>query len=116
MTLTVGAIFTEFPTFKPEDMEKLVGHKNYNGRTQINLQNVALLKNTDLWTFAAKEEGEHFTNLLPTGQRAGIMKAAGLDAKQNVAQAKQPAQTQVSQDVMSMNGSVFDANKDKTMT
>lgn len=108
MTLTVGAIFTEFPTFKPEDMEKLVGHKNYNGRTQINLQNVALLKNTDLWTFAAKEEGEHFTNLLPTAQRAGIMKAAGIDAKQ-------PAPTPLPQDAMSMNGSIFDANKNKTM-
>lgn len=115
MTLTVGAIFTEFPTFKPEDMEKLVGHKNYNGRTQINLQNVVLLKNTDLWTFAAKEEGEHFTNLLPTGQRVGIMKAAGLDAKQDVAQAKQPVLTPLPQDAMSMNGSIFDADKNKTV-
>lgn len=33
MAITVGDIFTQFPSFKPEDMEKLVGNKDYNGRT-----------------------------------------------------------------------------------
>ncbi len=47
MTITVGAIYTAFPGFKPEDMIKLCdGNKELNGRTIIPLANIAAFGQT----------------------------------------------------------------------
>lgn len=44
MAITVGDIYTAFPTFKPKDMIELVGRKDFNGRTEVSLSKIAHYK------------------------------------------------------------------------
>ena len=81
MTITVGDVFTKFPSFKPEDMEKLVGNKNYNGRTTISLTNIATYQGQyaqDLSVFVAGREKQNYTKLLADDQRTQVNKQLGI--------------------------------------
>ncbi len=90
MAITVGDIFTQFPSFRPEDMEKLVGNKNYNGRTAISLTNIALYQGQyaqDLSVFVAGREKQNYTKLLADNQRIQVNEQLGI--KDNINQAEQ---------------------------
>ena len=81
MTITVGDVFTKFPSFKPEDMEKLVGDSNYDGRTTISLTNIAAYTGQyakDLSVFVAGQEGQNYTKLLADNQRTEVNKQLGI--------------------------------------
>lgn len=85
MSITVGDIFTQFPSFKPEDMEKLVGNKNYDGRTAISLTNIASYKGQyaqDLSVFVAGREKQNYTKLLADGQRTQLNEQLGIEESQ----------------------------------
>ena len=82
MGITVGDIYTKFPQFPPEAMEKLVGSKNFNGRTAINLSNLALYNGQyakDLSVFIAEKEGVNYTNLLSGSKKEETTKLAGIN-------------------------------------
>lgn len=117
MTITVGAIYTAFPSFKPEDMIKLCdGNKELNGRTIVPLANIAAFGNKELSIFAAKLEGKNYTNLLAKNERAQVNEAAGVqDAEMSSKNQQEHGQEQV----ISMDTSIFDVamnNKKKGQT
>ena len=79
MTITVGAIYTAFPNFNPDDMIKLCnGNKDLNGRTVVPLANIAAFGDKNLSVFVAKKEGKTYTGMLPKNERAEINSAAKL--------------------------------------
>lgn len=87
MGITVGDIYTKFPQFPPEAMERLVGSKNFDGRTAINLSNLATYNGQyakDLSVFVAQREGVDYTNLLSGSRKEETIKTAGVkDDSQN---------------------------------
>lgn len=112
MTITVGDIYGAFPSFRPEDMIKLCnGNKNLNGRTVVPLSNIASFGNPDLSIFAAKEEGETFTNLVSKGKRTQLNQAAGI-VDNNQDKDKNSANQNVGQ-AIPMNTSIFDVSQKK---
>lgn len=59
MAITVGDIYTAFPTFNPKDMIALMGTKNFNGRSSVSLRNIANYKGgmaQELSIFVAQKE------------------------------------------------------------
>ena len=107
MTITVGDIYTAFPSFKPEDMLKLCdGNKNLNGRTKVSLSNIAAFGNDELSVFVAKREGKTYTNLLSKDKRTELNQEAGIvDKNQDKTAASDSKQ---SARAIPMNTSVFD--------
>ncbi|MBQ9245720.1 hypothetical protein IJ674_01695 [bacterium] len=87
MGITVGDIYTRFPQFKGEDMEKLVGSSNFNGRTVVSLSKLASYNGQyakDLSVFVAEKEGVDYTKLLSGSKREETTKLAGInDDKQD---------------------------------
>lgn len=80
MSIRVEDIYKAFPNFKPADMQRLCGTKNYNDKTIVNLKNIAAFGNKDLSIFTARKEGENFINLLPENQRTDFNVMAGVKA------------------------------------
>ena len=59
MAITVGDIYTAFPTFNPKDMIALVGKDNFNGRSQVSLSKIASYQGgmaQELSIFVAQKE------------------------------------------------------------
>lgn len=84
MTITVGDIYSAFPTFSPEAMIKLCnGNKELNGRTVVPLANIAAFGNQELSIFAAEREGKNFTNLVSKQERPKLNRAAGIKDTEN---------------------------------
>ena len=111
MGITVGAIFTQFPNFKPEDMAKLVGRDDYNGRTQIPLSRIAAYSGSnakELSVFVAGQEKENYTKLLPETQRAQVNEQA--DIKPETQVMKDKDKNSVHENIP-MDISIFDINK-----
>lgn len=109
MAITVGDVFTKFPSFRPEDMEKLVGNKNYNGRTTISLNNIAQYQGQyakELSIFVASREKQDYTKLLSDNQRTQVNEQTGIkdDKKQADKNNSEPAN-------IPMDESVFDIAK-----
>lgn len=103
MGITVGDIYTQFPSFKPEDMATLVGSSNYNGRTQISLRNIANYNGQfakDLSVFVAKKEKNNFTKLLATNERNKLNQKLGINNENQLAFNNIP-----------MNRSIFDIER-----
>lgn len=106
MTITVGAIYSAFPTFNPKDMIKLCnGNENLNGRTVVPLANIAALGNKDLSVFAAKKEGKNYTNLLGKQEQASVNAAAGIKETGQTPKADKDSNNA---QVIPMDKSVFD--------
>ncbi len=76
MTITVGDIYTKFPSFRQEDMIKLMnGRTDFTGKDSVSLTNIASYTGTyakELSIFTAQREGNSFVNMCPEGQRAEI--------------------------------------------
>lgn len=106
MAITVGDIFTQFPSFKPEDMEKLVGNKDYNGRTAIPLTKIAAYQGTyakDLSVFVAGREKQDYTRLLADNQRTQVNEQLGIKDDTNKSPQNNPIPAHIP-----MDKSVFD--------
>ena len=110
MAITVGDIYTKFPSFKQEDMVSLVGSKEFDGRTTINLSRLASYHGgyaKDLSIFVAGKEKEDYTRLLADGQRQKINNQLGIKDDKDNGQAKNNAlPSSIPKDV-----SVFDIQK-----
>lgn len=113
MTITVGDIYTQFPTFKPEDMIKLMnGRTDFNGRDTVSLTNIAAYKGgfaEELSIFTAQREGKSFVNMFSEDRRQDIAQAAHIqvdntDNDKNDEQKTVPAH-------IAMGTSVFDIAK-----
>lgn len=83
MSITVGDIYKAFPTFKTEDMIKLMnGRSDFNGSSKVSLTNIASYNGgmaNELSIFAAKKEGKSFISMLSDTkqenvQKSGVMK------------------------------------------
>ncbi len=76
MTITVGDIYTQFPTFNEKDMIKLMnGKTDFNGRDTVSLANIAAYKGEfadELSVFTAKREGKSFVNMYSKDKRQEI--------------------------------------------
>lgn len=86
MAITVGDIYTAFPTFNPKDMIDLVGTEDFNGRTQIKLSDIARYNGRmaqELSIFTAQKEGKNYTNLLSKAERANISEKADIKTDEN---------------------------------
>lgn len=108
MAITVGDIYTAFPAFKPKDMIDLVGKKDFNGRTQIKLSNIARYQGgmaQELSVFTAKKEGKAYTNMLSQTERQKVAEKADI----NLADNKTPEKS-VPQNIP-MDTSIFDVNR-----
>lgn len=109
MAITVGDVFTQFPSFRPEDMEKLVGNKNYNGRTAISLTNIAKYQGQyaqDLSVFVAGREKQNYTKLLADNQRTKVNEQVDIKDDKNL-----PGQNNPMPAHIPMDKSVFDYQK-----
>lgn len=82
MSITVGAIYTQFPNFDPKDMIKLMnGRTDFTGRDEVSLSNIASYQgklSNELSIFTAKSEGKSFTNSLAEGKRNKVTAEAGI--------------------------------------
>lgn len=82
MAITVGDIYTQFPTFNEKDMIKLMnGKTDFNGRDTVSLSNIAAYKGAfadELSVFTAKKEGKSFVNMFSDGKRQEIAQAANI--------------------------------------
>ncbi len=111
MTITVGDIYSAFPTFSPEAMIKLCnGNKELNGRTVVPLANIAAFGNQELSIFAAEREGKNFTNLVSKEERPKLNKAAGIQDEQV---SNQDNKTKSAQQAIPMDTSIFDVAANK---
>lgn len=109
MGITVGDIFTQFPNFRPEDMRKLVGHSNYNGRTTIQLNKIASYQGAnaqDLSVFVASREKENYTKLLSENRKTEVNQQIGIGSKENSQGKKESLPAYIP-----MDKSVFDYQK-----
>lgn len=79
MSITVGDIYAAFPTFKTEDMIKLMnGRSDFNGSTKVSLANIASYDGGmahELSIFAAKKEGKSFVSMLSDTKQENIQKS-----------------------------------------
>lgn len=110
MAITVGDIYKQFPTFRPEDMVKLMnGRTDFNGRDTVSLQNIATFKgqyDKELSVFVAKKEGKSFVGMLNGSKLENVQKETGIQAnKKDSSQKKQGAGH------IAMNTSIFDVAK-----
>lgn len=114
MTITVGAIYTAFPNFDPDDMIKLCnGNKDLNGKTVVPLANIAAFGDKDLSVFVAGLEGKNYTNLLAKNERIEVNSLAKV---QDTELSNQDNKMANSNSVIPMDTSIFDisnANKKK---
>jgi len=82
MTVTVGDIYTAIPSFRPDDMIKLMnGRSDFNGRNTVSLANIASYSGSfaqELSVFTAKKEGKTFTNMLTESKREDVSKAGAI--------------------------------------
>ena len=81
MGVTVGDIYTKFPQFPPEAMERLVGSSDFNGRTVITLSKLASYDGQyakDLSVFLAEKEGVDYTKLLSGSKKEETVKLSGI--------------------------------------
>lgn len=82
MSITVGAIYTQFPSFDPKDMIKLMnGRTDFNGRDEVSLSNIAAYQgkfSQELSIFTAQSEGKSFTNMLAEGKRDKVSDESGI--------------------------------------
>lgn len=111
MAITVGAIYTQFPNFNPEDMIKLMnGRTDFSGNDEIPLSNIASYQgrySKDLSIFAAKSEGESFIKLVDKDNSAKIQKQAGINSDK----ADKNNQTE---GIIPMDKSIFDIENEKS--
>ncbi len=111
MTITVGDIYTAFPTFNPKDMIALVGTENFNGRNSISLSKIAYYKGgmaQELSIFVAQKEGKTFTNMLSDSKREAVIEAGAIKQTGNNKDKKSiPSQ-------IPMDKSIFDIKDAKT--
>ncbi|MCM1009467.1 MAG: hypothetical protein NC390_01130 [Fusobacterium sp.] len=108
MAITVGDIYTAFPTFKPKDMIDLMGTEKFNGRSEVSLSKIAHYKGgmaKELSVFTAKKEGKSYTNMLSQTERQNVSEKANINADGNK-QDKKPVPQNIPMDT-----SVFDVNK-----
>ena len=108
MSITVGDIYTAFPTFKPKDMIDLMGTEKFNGRSEVSLSKIAHYKGgmaKELSVFTAKKEGKSYTNMLSQTERQKVSEKAKINTGENKTQEK-PVPKNISMDT-----SVFDLNK-----
>ena len=86
MTITVGDIYTAFPTFKPKDMIDLMGTEDFNGNSVVSLNKIAHYRGgmaQELSVFTAKKEGKAYTNMLSEPQRERISEQGGVRLAEN---------------------------------
>ena len=115
MGITVGDVFTQFPNFKPEDMAKLAGTENYNGRTPISLTRIAHYNGSnakELSVFVAGREKENYTKLLSENQRTQVNEQAGIKPESSDSESRKKSSAIPSH--IPMNVSIFDINKKET--
>lgn len=106
MAITVGDIYTAFPTFKPKDMIDLVGREDFDGRTEVSLSKIAHYRGgmaQELSVFVAAKEGKPYTNMLSQTERQKVSEKA------NLAENTQP-QKPIPQNIP-MDTSVFDIER-----
>lgn len=114
MAITVGDIYTAFPTFNPKDMIALVGTENFNGRNSIPLSKIANYKGgmaQELSIFVAQKEGKTFTNMLSDSKREAVIEAGAIKQTENNKDKKQDKKSIPSQ--IPMDKSVFDIKNTK---
>ena len=111
MAITVGDIYTAFPTFNPKDMIALVGTENFNGRNSISLSKIANYKGgmaQELSIFVAQKEGKTFTNMLSDSKREAVIEAGAIKQTGNNKDKKSiPSQ-------IPMDKSIFDIKNTKS--
>ena len=115
MAITVGDIYTAFPTFNPKDMIALVGKDNYNGRSQVSLSKIASYQGgmaQELSIFVAQKEGKSFTNMLTDSKREAVIEAGAIKQTENNKDKKQDKKSIPSH--IPMDKSVFDIENTKT--
>ena len=81
MAITVGDIYTAFPTFKPKDMIDLMGTEDFNGNSVVSLNKITHYRGgmaQELSVFTAKKEGKAYTNMLSEPQRERISEQGGV--------------------------------------
>lgn len=86
MTITVGDIYTAFPTFKPKDMIDLMGTENFDGSSKVSLSKIAHYKGgmaQELSVFTAKKEGKAYTKMLSEPQRERVSEQGGIKPEKN---------------------------------
>lgn len=108
MAITVGDIYTAFPTFKPKDMIDLMGTDKFNGRSKVSLSKIARYKGgmaEELSVFTAKREGTSYTNMLSQTERQNVSEKANISAGDS-----KPQQKPLPQNIP-MDTSIFDVNK-----
>lgn len=104
--ITVGDIYTAFPTFKPKDMIDLMGTEKFNGQSQVSLNKIARYKGgmaNELAIFTAQREGKAYTNMLSQTERQKVSEKANLS--ENTQQQKTVPQN------IPMDTSVFDIER-----
>lgn len=113
MAITVGDIYTAFPTFKPKDMIDLMGTEKFNGRSEVSLSKIAHYKGgmaQELSIFTAKKEGKTFTNMLSQGERERISEQGKVktDETRSGNDTQKPLSRQIPMDT-----SVFDIKREQ---
>ena len=114
MAITVGDIYTAFPTFNPKDMIALVGTENFNGRSSVSLSKIANYKGgmaQELSVFVAQKDGKTFTNMLSYSKREAVIEAGAIKQTENNKDKKQDKKSIPSQ--IPMDKSVFDIKNTK---
>ncbi len=110
MSITVGDIYKQFPTFRQEDMIKLMnGRTNFNGRDTVSLQNIAAFKgqyDEELSIFVAKKEGKSFVGMLNGSKLENVQKETGIQANKN-----NGSENKQGSNYIAMNTSIFDVAK-----
>ena len=110
MSITVGDIYKQFPTFRQEDMIKLMnGKTDFNGRDTVSLQNIAAFKgqyDMELSVFAAKKEGKSFVGRLNGSKLENVQKETGIQANKNNGSENKQGSNHIA-----MNTSIFDVAK-----
>ena len=110
MTITVSDIYTKFPTFRQEDMVKLMnGRTDFNGRDTVSLQNIAAFNGEnakELSVFVAKKEGNSFVGMLNGSKLESVQKETGVQANKN-----NGSENKQGTDYIAMNTSIFDVAK-----
>lgn len=81
MSITVEMVYKQFPDFKESDMKRLVGKSEFTDKDNIILARIAAFGDKNLSIFAAKKEGDKFTELIPEKSRPEIVQSA--DVKEN---------------------------------
>lgn len=113
MAITVGDIYKQFPTFKKEDMIKLMdGRDDFTGRDTVSLANIASYKGEyakELSIFTAQKEGKSFVNMCQESKRTEISQGINGNSKDD----KNVADNGVVPQNVPMDMSIFDVAKQR---